>query len=446
MKKNISILILIAIVISGSLCACQKTDDGVAAITVKEAVLKDNAMQLTLKDNESLQLTPFILPQTQKVEVSYDNLHPEWLTVSPGGLITPTAFSGGKDIYDPLSRTDTLTVKAGNAFVKYAVIITNHILRITAINLTSAGANIQLKEGGRTFDLAQCVSFTPSDAYNTVVTYTSSDENVATVSQEGIVTSVHEGSAIITISSTDGSNVSRTANVTILGEQPVSLNRDGWTATAAPALEPEGFNYVPEAIFWVPDKVAVNGVKTLIGGPECLFDDEPLTYFCLEKPGRGAYTCKPGASGWNGSNQEYGDALAALLVSVGADPEAGTSANPTSNVVNYFVVDMKQSQRFSYLIWRHRNATNNRVLTINLYGSNDESVYTGSTAEVSVKWTRLNDAPIDLSAKTNNDEQQIFITEDKQLFNYRFVKVEALTYPSSGMTFGVAEFNLGRME
>lgn len=442
MKRSYIILIFAAVVFCG---ACQQEENGVTAITIKEAVLSNNQMLLTLKDNATLQLTPFIMPRTSTEEVTFSNQHPEWLTISSNGLLTPTAFSGGKDIYDPASRTDTITVSAGGRSVKYPVIITNHILRVTAMNVSSAGSNILLKVGGKVFNLAECLSFTPSDAYNTSVTYASKDENIATVTESGIVTSGSvEGSTEITITTKDGSDISRVVNVTILGDQPVALNRDGWTATSAPALEPEGFNYVPKAIYWVPDKVTIDGVKTFIGGPECLFDDKPLTYFNLEKPGRGSYTCVPGASGW--TDAVYYQALTDLLISVGADPTAGTSANPNSDVINYFVVDMKSKQTFSYLIWRHRNATNNRVLTINLYGSNDESVYTGSTAEVGDKWTKLNDAPVDLSEKKNNDEQQIFITEDHKEFEYRFVKVEALTYPSSGMTFGVAEFNLGRME
>lgn len=445
MKKIYLYICTLLAVTCAAFSGCDDDASGIDAITIKEATYANNRMELTLKDNATLQLTPFVMPQSasESVEVTYTTRHPEWLTVE-NNVLKPALFSGGATIYEPATRTDTLTVTAGGVSVNYVVIITNHIQRVTAINLTAAGANISIKKGGNTFDLASTISFTPADAYDTSVTYTSSDEGIATVSSDGIVTSGNvEGTAVITITAKDGSEVSRTANVTVLGYQPVDLDRTGWTATAAPALEAEGFNYTPAGIFWIPDKVAVNGVKTLIGNPECLFDDEPLTYFCLEKPGKGAYTCVPGASGWNGTNEEYGNQLADLITSVGGDAAAGTSANPSSNAENYFVVDMKAEQTFSYLVWRHRNAANNRVLTIDLYGSNDSDVYTMSAADAADKWTKLNTEPIDLSAKTNNDEQKINITEDMEEFTYRYVKAVMLTYPSSGMTFGVAEFNLG---
>lgn len=444
MKKiNFYILSLIAVtcfIWSG----CSDDNDGVRAITIKEAAYANNRMELKLKDNATLALTPFVMPQSKSdVAVTYAARHPEWMKVE-NHVIIPTLFSGGETIYDPVERIDTLTVSADGLSVNYTVIITNHYQRVRAINLTATGANISIKKGGTTFDLSKEISFTPADAHDQSVTYESSDEEIVTISADGVITSKDvEGTAEIIIKTLDGGDIVRTANVKVLGFQPEELDRTGWTATASPALEPEGFNYTPAGIFWVPDKVTTGGKLTLIGGPECLFDDDPLTYFCLEKPGRGTYACKPGANGW--SMDDYGQMLTDLIrkVAPDADPAAGTSANPASDVVNYFVVDMKAKQKFSYLVWRHRNAANNRVTHIDLYGSNDDDVFTKPDAEVGSKWTKLNDALIDLSAKSNNDEMKIDITPDQTEFEYRYVKVVAVEYPSSGMTFGVAEFNLG---
>lgn len=425
------------------LSACDDNDDDLGAITVKEATYANNRMELTLQDNETLPLTLFTMPQSkEQVNATYTTKHPEWLTVE-GNVLKPVLFSGGETIYEPETRTDTLTITAGKLTVNYVVIITNHIKRVRDINLTAAGANFQIKKGGGekgTFNLAATISFTPADAYDKTVTYSSSDESVATVSADGIVTSGDkEGSAVITITSQDGSGATRTANVTVLGFQPVDLDRTGWKAVSAAALETSGFNYVPAAISWIPDKVTINGVQTLVGSPDDMLDSNAATYFCMEKPGRGAYTCTPGGGGWTG---DYGDMLTDLILSVGGDPAAGTSANPDADVTNYFVVDMAKEQTFAYVMWSHRNAANNRILTFDIYGSNDDAVFTGADAAVGSKWTKLNAEPVDVSEVTTNAAQRININGEQE-FSYRYVKVVALSYPSSGMTFGIAEFNLG---
>ena len=446
MKKIIPYIYASVAAVLPLLSACDDKADEFGALTIKEATYSNNRMVLNLQDNETLPLTLFTMPQTKDpINATFVTRHPDWLTVE-GNVLTPTLFSGGETIYDPETRTDTLTVSAGGLSVNYVVIITNHIKRVKDINLTAAGANIQIKKGGGekgTFNLASTISFNPADAYNQTVTYESSDESIATVSEDGIVTSGDvEGTAVITITAQDGSGATRTANVTVLGYQPVDLTRNGWTAVSAAALEPSGFNYLPAGISWVPDKVSVNGVPTLVGSPADLFDGNNLTYFCMEKPGRGEYTCDASASGWSGANQAYGDQLNDLIRSVGGDPAAGTSANPDGDVVNYFIVDMKSAQTFTYLMWCHRNAANNRILTLDLYGSNDDSVYTGATSVTGIKWSKLNSMPIEVSELSTNAEQRIDINEGEE-FTYRYVKVVALTYPSSGMTFGVAEFNLG---
>ena len=172
--------------------ACEDKVEGFGAITVKEATYTNNHMELTLQDNETLPLTIFTMPQTKDpVKATYTSLHPDWLKVVDD-VLTPTAFSGGETIYDPETRTDTLIVTVDDLSVSYVVVITNHIKRVKDISLTAAGANIQIKKGGGekgTFNLASTMSFNPSDAYNKNVTYTSSDESIATVSADGIVKS-----------------------------------------------------------------------------------------------------------------------------------------------------------------------------------------------------------------------------------------------------------------
>ena len=68
------------------------------------------------------------------------------------------------------------------------------------------------------------VTITPSTAFNQTVTWTSSDESVATVDQNGLVSGVAGGSCIITATSTDGSGVQATCQVTVFEDKSGTID------------------------------------------------------------------------------------------------------------------------------------------------------------------------------------------------------------------------------
>lgn len=59
------------------------------------------------------------------------------------------------------------------------------------------------------------VTFEPEGATNTKLNWVSSDESVVTVDENGVLTSVGSGTATVTVSTTDGSNISKTISVTV---------------------------------------------------------------------------------------------------------------------------------------------------------------------------------------------------------------------------------------
>jgi hypothetical protein len=69
-------------------------------------------------------------------------------------------------------------------------------------------------------DITLKATITPTDAANQEVTWTSSDEKVATVDEDGKVTAVAAGTATITCTATDGSGVSATCKVTVTNYTP----------------------------------------------------------------------------------------------------------------------------------------------------------------------------------------------------------------------------------
>ena len=122
-------------------------------------------------------------------------------TVS-GGTITGIA---------PGTATITATTYDGkyNATCKVTVTTNSDIVKPTGISV--APTSLELMEG-ETGNLSASVS--PSNATNKTVTWTSSNDSVATVSATGVVTAVGEGTATITASTFNGYSGTATVSVT----------------------------------------------------------------------------------------------------------------------------------------------------------------------------------------------------------------------------------------
>ena len=103
-----------------------------------------------------------------------------------------------------------LTVdKAGNKKETISKPITVKQL-VTSIKLNKTTASIKTEE-----KLTLTATVTPSTAENKNITWSSSDRTIATVTTQGVVTGVKEGTVKITATAQDGSGVSATCNVTV---------------------------------------------------------------------------------------------------------------------------------------------------------------------------------------------------------------------------------------
>lgn len=83
-------------------------------------------------------------------------------------------------------------------------------------NITLNESNKTIKKGESTTLIAE---ITPNDATNKEVIWSSSNENVATVSEKGIVTAVSKGEAIITAKTVDGEKIAE-CKITVDGDIP----------------------------------------------------------------------------------------------------------------------------------------------------------------------------------------------------------------------------------
>jgi hypothetical protein len=372
--------------------SCKDDEDGlVTAITVREAVYVSPVMQLSLKDNATLQLTPYIMPQTaSNKNVTYSNARHDLLEISASGLITPKGIG-----------TDTITISATDASgvkVSYPVIISDHQVKATAINVTAAGANMVIK-AGNTFNLGATVTLTPADTWNKTVTYKSANESIATVTAAGVVTAVAEGITVITITTADGSNISRDCNVTVQGLviRDVDYARTGWTVTVDPTR-------------------AISAFDTTIGGddPKYLIDNSSI-------PDKTAESC----------------------LSVYKPGRTGTPLASEPDLQVFFVIDMKTAQDISYFRLRHR--TDNRTVALQVwkasfYGSNDGTNFTLIKAGVDTK------SELTGGGNLPADDPKLNVTVKlEQTVNYRYIK---MTYDDwnhdASMSMQIAEFNIGK--
>jgi hypothetical protein len=134
-----------------------------------------------------------------------------------------------------------------------------------------------LTVGGETGTLTATV--TPANATNKAVTWSSSDEDVATVSNTGVVTAVGAGEATITVTTVDGDKTD-TCVITVTAAQPetwaVTYTLTNLTSGASPATVVKGdalnATLAASAGYTLPETITVT-----MGG-EPLTADEGYTY------------------------------------------------------------------------------------------------------------------------------------------------------------------------
>ncbi|MDE6795039.1 MAG: Ig-like domain-containing protein, partial [Muribaculaceae bacterium] len=184
--------------------------DGVSAdcvVTVEpipvESVELDTT-ETTVRVNETVQLLATILPEnaTDK-SLTWTSSNPEVATVDENGLVT--ALSVGTAT---ITATNADGVSAECVVTVEAPLATSIALDLTEINAVE-GSEIQLT-----------ATVLPELASEQELIWSTTNENVATVTETGLVTIVAEGNAEIIVTTTDGSDLSATCQV--LGTSNVS--------------------------------------------------------------------------------------------------------------------------------------------------------------------------------------------------------------------------------
>ena len=228
---------------------------------VESVSLDKTSLELTEGDKATLTAT--ILPENaSNKNISWTSGDEKIATVSANGEVTAVAH--GK-------ATITVTTEDGNKTAKCEVTVNKKIYPVESVSLDKT--SLELTEGDKATLTATIL---PENASNKNISWTSSDERIATVSANGEVTAIAHGKATITVTTEDGNKTAKcevTVNKKIYPVESVSLDKasleltEGDKATLTATVFPD--NATNKSISWTSSDeriatVSANGEVTAI--------------------------------------------------------------------------------------------------------------------------------------------------------------------------------------
>lgn len=159
-----------------------------------------NVNSLTLKPTECFYLIASVLPTSSTInDVFYTSSNQDVVTVDVDGKLTGISIGSAK-----------ITATTANGLTTICDV---NVLypEPTSIELNPSKVTMKTNE-----TLQLKATILPEDASDKSVLWSSSDESVATVDENGIVTAVGAGNAVITATTADGSNLSAECAVTVI--------------------------------------------------------------------------------------------------------------------------------------------------------------------------------------------------------------------------------------
>lgn len=215
---------------------------------------------LTLKKDQTAQLVATVAPQGAKYELEWSSSAPSVVTVDNDGKVTAVDFGNA-----------VITVKAGEVSAQCSVEVVK--TAVESVELDKHDAEVII---GSTIQLNAVV--TPSDATDKTLSWSSSDDKVATVSDAGLVTGVAEGTADITVRCGDKSDVCR-VSVKIIPVESITLSKtsvtlvEGEICQLTATVNPSDATY--KDVVWASDNESVatvdaSGTVTAVAGGEAV--------------------------------------------------------------------------------------------------------------------------------------------------------------------------------
>lgn len=163
--------------------------------------------------------------------------------------------------------------------------VSNARVSLITLNSTSLSMN-----KGDQFHLAANVQ--PENAVDKTVTFSTSNANVAAVSENGIVTAVHGGTAVISANANDGSGVQAFCQITVIPKLVTRLELNGdYIEEDLEAFDDENYYYQLKATTYPSD--ADDGSVTYASSNSSIVSvNRQSGKLTLKKPGTATIICK----------------------------------------------------------------------------------------------------------------------------------------------------------
>lgn len=178
------------------------------SVTIKSLITRIdlNKTNLNLKEGDSYQFTADIYPSDASNKLlEWTSSNTDIVTVDENGKVK--AISKGEAL---------ITVKSTDGSDVSAQCLITVIRPVTDIQLDVTDLELDLNE-----TKAVTVTLIPSDASSTLLNWSSSDSKVATV-QDGIITAVGYGNAVIYVSTIEDSNIIKKINVSVNSQSAIN--------------------------------------------------------------------------------------------------------------------------------------------------------------------------------------------------------------------------------
>ncbi|MBD5284058.1 MAG: leucine-rich repeat protein [Bacteroides sp.] len=160
----------------------------------------------TLAVGETLQLNAIISPENASNKiVNWTSTNPSIANVNATGLVT--AIAEGE------TQIIATTSDGSNLSAICKINVNKRFITISQIQITPSSVRIPV---GKTMNLN--VTISPNDATHKILKWSSTNPSVVTVSEDGIVSAISDGDAIVIASTQDGSNLSATCQVEVFTE------------------------------------------------------------------------------------------------------------------------------------------------------------------------------------------------------------------------------------
>lgn len=322
MIKNKLMVILLAAFVAGlSLTNCDDNIPQYDNVSVENITLDEDLKEgVSIEIGDSLvianRLTVFPEDATDKMQ-TFSSSDEDVAIVDGRGKINTNSVGTAiiTVMVDGKSDEFTLTVREKD------------VIKITGIEIVDPNVNIN---AGSSLNLKELIIISPAEASINDLIYSSDQESVAQVSQNGIITGVSGGTAKITVTSRYDSSVSGEFNVRVFED----YSRAGWTLAAS------------------QNPLFVEGNSNKL---EHALDGDPASWFALVKPGKS---------------------------------HGGISVPTAANGgFVYFIVDMKEAQDVNYFRIRHRSGTDTLLryrIIEEVSGSNDGVNFTTIATDVAI--------------------------------------------------------------